>query len=153
MKDAGQHADDVGGDDQSDAWMAAPAVAPALCGSNRAPPNGLRDVVRPPLDLAPSPHLEDVPEDKREGQHAGDPLQRIADVARIGIVPHVPLAAEHDHHADQPVKEDRQEHEAPFEEEEGGRADGVDLVGPALIGGGAVEHGGVGEQVEAQDTR
>ena len=48
------------------------------------------------------------------------------------------------------VEEDGQEHQSPFEEEERGGADGVDLVGPPLVGFCAVDHGGVGRQVEGQ---
>ena len=61
-------------------------------------------------------HLDDMPHDKREDDHPGGPLERVADIAAVGIGGRIRHSAGDDDEADGRVKQDRDEDERPFDE-------------------------------------
>ena len=88
------------------AW--APVEA-ALNGLEFAPAQRLGDVVHPPVGMEPAVHVEHVPHDEHEGDHAGRPLQGIADVAGVFVGAAVGEPATDDHDAENGVEQQRDE--------------------------------------------
>ena len=95
--------------------------------------------------------LHDVPDDEREGDHARRPLERVADVADVGIRADVRQAVGDDDEAHSRMKQHRQKDEGPLDRHEE-RAQGVDHVHPRLERSAIVtgENRGVRQQVNDQ---
>ena len=105
---------------------------------------------RPPISLNGAPstvvQLDDVKQDEDEGDDARGPLQRVADVAGVGIGIRVGHGAADDQPADDGVKQDRQEDEDPFDQRQhdAQRVNAIDLL---LKRHRAVDDRGIGHQV------
>ena len=94
-------------------------------------------------------HLDHMPDDEREDDHPGRPLERVADVAVVWIRGRVGHHSGDDRQPDDRVKQDRDEDERPFDDrqEDPQRMDAVHL---SLIRRRAVKHRRIRQQVHDQ---
>jgi hypothetical protein len=93
-------------------------------------------------------HLEHVPQNEGKSDHARPALERIAEILDVWVPDDIPLAPADDDQPHQAVEEDRQEDKGPFDQQQGGGAQAVDLIDPGLKGFRPVQDGGVGGQVD-----
>lgn len=77
-------------------------------------------MLEPPLELQPTVHVEDVPENEEEGDHTGPPLKGVPNVPQIGVLTDVTLPPRDDHEADDGMEDDRRKNERPFQKHDGG---------------------------------
>lgn len=98
--------------------------------------------------LAQPVQLHNVPDDKRERDHAGRPLQRVPHVANIRIRADVGHAIGDNHKTNRRVKQQGQKNEGPFDRHEQ-RPERVDHVHPRLERPTIVsgQNRGIGQQV------